>query len=132
MSLRGEKVSSAIKRIVAEKVRLMGQDSGAGIVSVTSVKVSADLQIARIYISVFAGQKGKNSDKINGREFIKFVEGQQGEMRRLIGKGLRLRRVPELKFFIDDTLDEIERIKALTEKVTQMNTIEKTKSKGSR
>jgi ribosome-binding factor A len=69
--------------------------------------VSPDLSIARVYISVFPSERGN--------EIVKNLNGNMKSIRFDLGNRLRhqLRIIPELKFFIDDSLDYLERIDEL-------------------
>ena len=80
---------------------------GKAFVTVTNVKVSPDLGIAKIYLSVF-GVK-------DPAEVMEKVEKHNKEIRKLFGARIRhqARIVPELKFFLDDSLDYVEKIEKL-------------------
>lgn len=73
-------------------------------VTVTKVRVSPDLSVARIYVSLFPVDDKK--------EFIDYINRMEGQIRYDLGKKVRhqLRKVPELAFFVDDSLDYIENI----------------------
>lgn len=73
-------------------------------VTVTKVRISPDLSVARIYLSLFPVDDKK--------EFINYINGIEGQIRFDLGKKVRhqLRKVPELHFFVDDSLDYIENI----------------------
>lgn len=77
---------------------------GKAMITVTSVRVSPDLSVARVYVSIF-GVPDKNSVfediQIHYFEIKKMVVSR-------VGKQIRI--IPEMKFFIDDSLDYIERI----------------------
>lgn len=77
------------------------------LVSVTSARISPDLSIARVYISVFPSERGD--------EIVKNLNKNVRSIRFELGNRLRhqLRIIPELKFFIDDSLDYLERIDEL-------------------
>lgn len=79
-------------------------------VSVTRVKISPDLSICTAYLSVFPSEKGD--------EIIKAVNHNQATIRYDLGQKVRnqLRIIPELRFFIDDSLDYIEHIDELLKK----------------
>ena len=76
-------------------------------VSVTRVKISPDLSVCTAYLSVFPSAKGE--------EIIKNVNENQKTIRYELGTRVRnqLRIIPELRFFIDDSLDYIEHIDEL-------------------
>ena len=79
-------------------------------VSVTRVKISPDLSICTAYLSVFPSERGE--------EIISAVNKNQARIRYELGKRVRnqLRIIPELRFFIDDSLDYIDRIDELLKK----------------
>ncbi len=73
-------------------------------ITVTTVRVSPDLSNAKVYLSLFPVDDKK--------EFIDYINGIEGQIRFDLGKRVRhqLRKVPELTFFIDDSLDYIDNI----------------------
>jgi ribosome-binding factor A len=79
-------------------------------VSVTRTKVSPDLSICTAYLSIFPSERGG--------ELLKNIEKNQQQIRYTLGQRVRyqLRIIPELRFFIDDSLDYIERIDELLKK----------------
>jgi len=83
---------------------------GKAFVTVTNVRVSPDLGIAKIYLSVF-GVKDSNA-------VIAQIEKRNKEIRKIFGSRIRhqARIVPELKFFLDDSLDYVEKIDKLLNK----------------
>jgi ribosome-binding factor A len=75
-------------------------------VSVTVVRVTSDLSLARIYISIFAGPDKK--------DVLKNIQENSRRIRGEVGKRLKnMHRIPELTFFIDDSLDYAESINTL-------------------
>lgn len=76
-------------------------------VSVTRTRVSPDLSICTAYLSVFPSDKGE--------ELLKNIEANTRTIRYELGTRVhnQLRIIPELRFFIDDSLDYIERIDEL-------------------
>lgn len=103
MSIRTEKVASEIKKALAKPISDLATGLNAGLVTLTTVRISPDLKIAKVYISLYAGN-------IPTAEFIDYLSSRQGYIRHILGTKIRLRYTPELKFFIDDTLDQIEHI----------------------
>ena len=79
-------------------------------VSVTRTKISPDLSICTAYLSIFPSEKGD--------EILANVNANNKSIRYELGTRVRnqLRIVPELRFFIDDSLDYIERIDELLKK----------------
>ena len=80
------------------------------IVTVSEVRVSFDLSIAKVYISVFPSNKGE--------EIVKNLNGNEKTIRFELGTKVRyqLRIIPELKFFLDESLDKLEHIDELLKK----------------
>lgn len=79
-------------------------------VSVTRTKISPDLSICTAYLSIFPSERGE--------ELLKNIEKNASQIRFTLGQRVRhqLRIVPELRFFIDDSLDYIDRIDQLLKK----------------
>ncbi len=113
MSRRTDRVEHLIKQeislIILYKLQDKFQDISFGFVTVTSVKISPDLKIAKIYLSVFEKEK---------REFvIEKIRSHSGYIRSELASRIRIKFIPELKFFIDDTLDYVEKIEGLIKKI---------------
>lgn len=105
---RQNKISRLIQKDIAEILQREGQELFRGImVSVTSVRISPDLSIARVYLSIFPSEKGT--------ETLKEIKTHQSRIRGLLGLkvGKQLRIVPQLDFHIDDSLDYIDNIDRL-------------------
>ena len=77
------------------------------LVSVSTVRISPDMSVARAYLSVFPSEKAD--------EIVKNINANMKSIRYELGTRVRhqLRIIPELKFFIDDSLDYLERIDEL-------------------
>jgi ribosome-binding factor A len=73
-------------------------------ISVTTVRISPDLGLAKVYLSIFPSDQSE--------ETLELVKMQTKNIRRLLGSkvGKQLRIVPDLAFYIDDSLDYIENI----------------------
>lgn len=80
---------------------------GASFVTISGVKVTPDLLVARVYISIL-----QNTERLSVMENL---QQQQAYIRGLLGKqvGKQLRRVPDIEFFLDDSLDEVFKIEKL-------------------
>ena len=77
------------------------------LVSVSTVRISPDMSVCRVYLSVFPSEKSK--------EVVDNINSNVKSVRYELGKRLRfqLRIIPELRFFVDDSLDYIDRIDEL-------------------
>ena len=111
-SLRQQKVNKLLAKELAEIFRSEARNFfGGGFITVTGVRVSPDLSAAKVYLSIMGGKKDKNV-------IFKMVEDQNKTIRRKLGSivGKQLRVVPELMFYIDDSLDYAMRIESLLKK----------------
>ncbi len=109
MTHRLNRVSSLIKEelslIFLHKVR----DEVFGTITVTNVKMSPDLRHTKVYLSVY------EKDKRN--EVLEKVNEIKGMIRSELASRVRIRFVPELHFFIDDTLDYVEKMEGLFKRI---------------
>ncbi|MDR1864711.1 MAG: 30S ribosome-binding factor RbfA [Bacteroidales bacterium] len=102
---RQQKVARQIQKDLSEIIRYWENDLTRGkMITVTVVRVSPDLSFAKAYLSVFPSD---GADK-----FLKHLRLHAGHIRHELGKKVRhqLRIVPELAFFIDDSMDYAEHI----------------------
>ncbi len=111
MSIRTEKVASVIQRALARPLSDFAHEVGAGLVTVTHVRMSPDLRVAKVYLSIFGGKK------VDAKQAIMLLEARTKAIRRDVVPKLGLRFAPELKFFIDDTLEIMERVDSLLKKI---------------
>ncbi len=107
-STRQNKISRLIQREMADILLKLNKDRFSGkLISVSQVRVTKDMGIARIYLSIFPSEFSKEIV-----EEIKLITSQiRGELGRKVGKSLRV--IPELEFYIDDSLDYIDNIDKL-------------------
>jgi len=104
-TIRQQKVARLIQKELSEIFQHDGMlYSGGGLLTITTVRVTSDLSIARVYLSVFgvADTKAVMETLKSVTREIRYKLGQRVKM--------QLRIIPELKFMEDDTLDFIERI----------------------
>lgn len=113
MSHRIDKVEHLIKEeislIFLYKLQDKFQISSFGLITITSVKVSPDLKLAKIYLSVL--------EKDRREAALEKIKSVSGYIRSELASRIRIKFVPELKFFIDDTLDYVEKIEGLIKKI---------------
>ncbi|MBR9975745.1 MAG: 30S ribosome-binding factor RbfA [Bacteroidetes bacterium] len=110
MSIRTERVAQLIKQEISRALTRDIETDGYGLLTVTDVMVTPDLRIAKIYVSHF--QSGKTDDEV-----LAFLEDNAKELRMGVGRSVRIKFTPELRFFIDQTLDKVERIEELIKKI---------------
>ncbi len=104
--------ANKIERLIQKDLAIIFQKNTnticqGNMVTVTGIKISSDLSVARVYLSLFPVQEKE--------ELIIHINKNEQQIRYELGKKIRhqLRKVPELKFFLDDTLDKIEDIENL-------------------
>ena len=103
-STRQAKIARLLQKELSEIFRLQTAKTHGVIVSVSSVKVSPDLSIARAYLSVFPSAKAQ--------ELIESINHNARTIRYELAQRVRfqLRKTPELSFYLDDSLDYIQNI----------------------
>ncbi|MDE6158177.1 MAG: 30S ribosome-binding factor RbfA [Muribaculaceae bacterium] len=109
-STRQAKISRLLQKELSEIFRRQTAKTHGVIVSVSAVRVSPDLSIARAYLSVFPSDKAA--------EMIESINASAKTVRYELAQNVRfqLRKVPELHFYLDDSLDYIANIDSLLEK----------------
>ena len=107
-SMRQQKIARLIQKDIGDIFSREGSHlSGGAMITVTKVNVTSDLSLARINLSIFA-PAGKDG-------IIDVINSKKKEIRYKLGVKVRnqLRKVPDLEFFEDDSLDYIENIENL-------------------
>ena len=103
---RQKKIAGVIQQDLAEVLQRAATDGGmqGTIISVTKVYVTVDLSIAKVYISIFPTKQA--------HEVIEGIRSNQHLIRHELAQRSRhqFRRMPELAFYLDDSLDYIEKI----------------------
>ena len=97
-SYRQERLNETIKELLSEMMLAGVKDPRVGLVTITQVTVARDLTSAKVYFTVM----GSEEEKENTR---KGLESAKAFLRKTIGRELKLRTTPELKFVYDDSLD---------------------------
>ena len=107
---RQNKISRLIQKELSEIFLLQTKSMIGVLVSVSAVRISPDMSIARVYLSVFPSGRSQ--------EIVKNINDNMKAIRYELGTRVRhqLRIIPELKFFVDDSLDYAERIDELLKK----------------
>ena len=98
----GEQIRIELAELLARDVH----DPGIGFLTITRVKLSPDLQQARAYYTTIGDEQAR-------KETRKALERATPFLRRHIGQRLRLRRVPELNFFFDESVEKQDRIEKI-------------------
>ena len=105
-SQRQKKISSLIQKEIAE---LIGSDLRRGgvknlIISVTKVRVSPDLSLCKVYLGIFPSD--------NATHHLELIRDNAARIKHDLSSSLKnyLRKIPELAFFVDDSLDYIDSV----------------------
>jgi ribosome-binding factor A len=111
---RADRVSGLIQESLSDLLKKSIHDPRLQMVTITKVKMSADLKLARIYFAIYGDNK-KSEDAAKG------FESAHGFIKRILARKLGLRYMPDLKFFYDDSLDYGSHIDQLLEKIKTDN-----------
>lgn len=104
---RQAKIARLVQKELSEIFRRQTSALGNVLVSVSNVKVSPDLSIAKAYLSIFPGDKAQ--------QILENIKAQTKTVRYELAQNVKdvLRRCPDLQFYLDDSLDYIENIDRL-------------------
>ena len=107
---RQNKIARLLQKELSQIFQEQTRSLHGVMVSVTRVKISPDLSICTAYLSIFPSEKGE--------EMLNNITSHEKQIRYELGTRVRyqLRIIPELRFFIDDSLDYIDRIDELLKK----------------
>ena len=95
---RSDRVSGQIQKNLSELLKKKIKDPRLEMVTITSVKMSQDLRIARVYF-IFSRDKTSRKDAVQG------FKSALGYIKRILAAKLGLRYMPDLNFFYDDSFD---------------------------
>jgi len=102
---RSDRLSAELRRLLGTMVHEAVRDSALPSMSVSDVEVSKDFDVANIFVTALLPEQAK--------EGVKALNELAKEFRMELSKTMRVRRVPELRFKYDDSVDRGERIDAL-------------------
>ena len=110
MGIRQERLADQIRDVIARCFQGgQMQDPRLSNVTITAVKLSADLQLASIYFRVYEVDKIDNAKR--------GLQTASGFLRKKLASHLDVRRVPELRFFYDESIEKASRIEELLSKL---------------
>lgn len=107
---RSDRVSDLVKAELSEILRREVRDPVIGPVTITEVKMSADLRSARVYFV-------RLGSDVNSREAEEHLQKAAGFLKRELGKRIHLRYMPELTFFYDKSFEYGSRIEKLLSEI---------------
>lgn len=111
---RQKQVAGVIQQEMNDIFQRLGLNMiDGGMVSISDVKITPDLLEARIYLSLF---KVSNRD-----ETLRKIEAKNYEVKKELATRVKhqLRRIPELRYFLDDTLDHVFKMEELFKKINE-------------
>lgn len=97
---RAIRVARVVRAEIADLLTKGLKDPRVGFVSIMGVRMSPDLRYANVYVSLYGSEKEKKSSIIG-------LQNSAGWIRKQLGRNLRLRLTPEVRFFEDSSLDEV-------------------------
>lgn len=113
MSLRNERVRKTLMKEIADIIQKELKDSRIhGVVSITDIEISHDNSYAKVYYSVFASEEEKQST-------IKAITDNTPKIRYEVGKRVRLRLTPELRFIPDNSLERGSNVSQIIDKISR-------------
>lgn len=113
-SRRQQQVAGIIQHEISDIFQKSGRNYyGSSFVTISGVKVTPDLLVARIFISVLAENERKS--------VLESLKHNSSDIRRQLGNKVKnqLRRVPNLEFFLDESLDEVFKIEKLLKEIKE-------------
>ncbi len=112
MSHRIERVNNLIRREISELIQRQIKDPRLDVfVTVTEVTTSPDLKYAKVFVSCINGKQEE-------QKILKVLDSAAGFLRTELAKNIRLRRIPELSFHWDDSIEHGDNILRLIDQVS--------------
>ena len=111
---RIDRITSDIKLALSELLRNMKDPRVSRLLSIVKVDVSGDLSYATVYVSAIEGYEKTVSS-------VKVLKGAAGFLRRELGARMTLRKVPELRFVADDSIEQSANISRIIESLNGEN-----------
>ena len=111
---RPERVADQLRAEVSELLAREVHDPGLGFVTLTFAQVTPDLQTARLYYTALGDETARRNTR-------RALERATPFLRRLIGRRLRLKRVPELQCIFDESIEKQDRIEQLLKEIHTSN-----------
>ena len=120
-TIKQQQTGELVKRNFSQ---ILQQEGSAILVTVTQVKMTPDLGLAKIYLSIF------NTE--HKQEPLLLLEEEKIRLRQALGSRIKkwVRRIPEIDFYLDDTLDEMYRLSELFHKMEEDNQMGKPEEEG--
>ncbi|MBQ2441285.1 MAG: 30S ribosome-binding factor RbfA [Paludibacteraceae bacterium] len=104
-STRQQKIAKVIQKDLSTLFLRYTKEKNGVLVSVSEVRVSPDLSLAHVFLSIFPSDRSEEMYHFISEEQAKKIRGELGQLERH-----QLRIIPQLVFHIDETLDRLEKI----------------------
>ncbi len=99
---RVEKLDSLLLKEISHIIQFDLNNPEVGFCTVSEVRLTNDLSKARVYVSFFGNNYG-----------IAALKKSKGYIKTLLSKRIKIRKIPDIEFLVDDTLDKVERIEEI-------------------
>jgi ribosome-binding factor A len=110
VSVRTERVASIVKEEIGVIFQRNFDMNVYGLITVTEVRMSPDLKIAKVYVSVFG-------DTAQKQKTLGLLESQKPFVRQTLGRNIRLKFTPSIVFYLDETMDNAMNLEKLFRKI---------------
>ncbi len=119
MTYRIERLNSLLRQEISDIIQRQVKDPRLGVfVSVTAVDVSSDLKFAKVFVSCMGSEDEK-------KDTLKALTSAAGFIRHELGNRMQARRIPEVSFRLDDTIEKADKVLRL---IDQISVVEDTES----
>ena len=110
-STRPSRVGDQLRAEISDLLARQVHDPGIGFLTLTQVTVSPDLQVARVYYTTLGDERAR-------RDTARALGRATPFLRRQLGSRLRLKRVPVLEFFFDESVERGDRIERILNEIS--------------
>lgn len=110
MSIRTDRVAGEIQQALGLLFLREFSELTDGLLTVTKVRMSPDLKSARVYLSIMGGTLPHDKT-------LKSIQAEQPHIRHSLSREVRLKYVPELHFYIDDTQEAVSRVEDIFRRI---------------
>lgn len=115
MSVRTEKVASIVKEEIGVIFQRNFDMNVYGFMTVTEVRMSPDLKVAKVYVSIFG-------DAAQKKKTLGMLEAQKPFVRQTLGHHIRLKFTPSIAFYLDETMDNAMNLEKIFKRIHQNDT----------
>jgi ribosome-binding factor A len=110
MSIRTERVAGEVQQALAHALQTDFSSLTDSLITITKVRMAPDLRSARVYVSLLGGIASP-------QKTIEKIKEEAPHLRAAVARAIRLRYVPELFFYLDDTQQEVAHIEEIFKKI---------------